>query len=198
MTWHHREPCSRHRHERPWRHGLFGDFGFGAFDLGAGRPRGSRRGGRMFDQGDLKLVILQLLEEKPRHGYDIIKALEEKSGGGYSPSPGTVYPTLSLLEEMDFATATLAENGKKVYAITDEGQKYLAENRATVDDVLERLVRFGEALFGGRPMASAHEAMGQLGRAYARIVMRGGATPEQVAKIAEILKRAAGELDTLV
>ena len=189
--------CGReHRH---WhgRHDWFGDAGFAAFAFGPGRGRGPRRGGRMFDQGDLKLVILQLLEEKPRHGYDIIKALEEKSGGGYSPSPGTVYPTLSLLEEMDYAKATLEESGKKVYSITDEGKKYLAENRATVDDVLERLVQFGESLFGGRPMMSAHEAMGQLGRAYARIVMKGGATKEQIEKIAEILRKAAVELDAV-
>ena len=109
MIWHHRhhERCSRHRHERPWRHGWFGDFGFGAFDLGAGRPRGARRGGRMFDQGDLKLVILQLLEEKPRHGYDIIKELGERVGGEYSPSPGVVYPTLTMLEDMGYASASV-------------------------------------------------------------------------------------------
>jgi DNA-binding PadR family transcriptional regulator len=196
MIWHSCDPSHHHRH-RHGRHDWFGDAGFAAFAFGPGRGRGFRRGARMFDQGDLKLVILQLLEEKPRHGYDIIKALEEKSGGGYSPSPGTVYPTLSLLEEMDYAKATLEESGKKVYAITDEGRKYLAENRTTVDDVLERLVQFGESLFGGRPMVSAHEAMGQLGRAYARIVMKGGATPAQIEKIAEILRRAAKELDAV-
>lgn len=191
--------CDSHRH----RHGRgggawnwFGDSGIGFGIFGPGRGHG-RRAGRMFDQGDLKLVILQLLEEKPRHGYDIIKALEEKSGGGYSPSPGTVYPTLSLLEEMDYAKATLEESGKKVYSITDEGRKYLADNRTTVDDVLERLVQFGESLFGGRPMIQAHEAMGSLGRAYARIVMRGTNTPEQVAKVSEILRRAAAELDAI-
>jgi DNA-binding PadR family transcriptional regulator len=188
---------SGHRHERHRRSNWFGDLDFGAFAFGPRHGRGSRRGGRMFDQGDLKLVILQLLEEKPRHGYDIIKALEEKSGGGYSPSPGTVYPTLSLLEEMDYAKATLEESGKKVYSITDEGRKYLAENRATVDDVLERLVQFGESLFGGRPMISAHEAMGHLGRAYARIVMRGGATQAQIDQIVAILRRAATELDAV-
>jgi DNA-binding PadR family transcriptional regulator len=98
---------------------------------------------------------------------------------------------------MDYAKATLEESGKKVYSITDEGRKYLAENKTTVDDVLERLVQFGESLFGGRPMMSAHEAMGQLGRAYARIVMKGGATKEQIEKIAEILRRAAVELDAV-
>src|SRR6202007_2362394 len=139
----------------------------------------------------------QLLEEKPRHGYDIIRALEEKSGGGYSPSPGTIYPTLNLLEEMDYAKATLEESGKRVYSITDEGRKYLAENRTTVDDVVERLVRFGESLFGARQFIQAHEAMGSLGRAYARLVMRGSLSREQVEKVAEVLRRAAGELDAM-
>ena len=151
----------------------------------------------MFGQGDLKLVILRLLDEKPRHGYDIIRALEERSGGGYSPSPGTIYPTLSLLEEMDYAKATLEESGKKVYSITDEGRKYLAEHKDTVDDVLERLVQFGEKLFGGREMIQAHEAMGALGRAYARIVMGGTRTREQVERIAEVLRKAAADLDAL-
>src|ERR1700687_1639575 len=100
------------------------NFGFdaGAFWGGRGKSRGGPfGGGRMFDQGHLKFVILQLLDEKPRHGYEIIKELEERSGGRYSPSPGTVYPTLTLLEEMGYATATLEEGGKKVYAITESG-----------------------------------------------------------------------------
>jgi DNA-binding PadR family transcriptional regulator len=195
----HQEHCGgrRHRHRGAgWGWDWFGGAGgFGPGGPGA-RHRG-RRAARMFGQGDLKLVILQLLEEKPRHGYDIIRALEERSGGGYSPSPGTVYPTLSLLEEMDYAKATVEESGKKVYAITDEGRKYLAENRDTVDDVLERLVDLGRTLFGGREMIQAHEAMGALGRAYARMVMGGPRTKEQVEKIVEVLRRAAAELDAI-
>lgn len=191
-----REHCSERRHRR---HGWGGgwDWFWDVGNMGPGPRRHGRRAGRMFGQGDLKLVILQLLEEKPRHGYDIIRALEERSGGGYSPSPGTVYPTLSLLEEMDYAKATTEESGKKVYSITDEGRKYLAENRDAVDDVLERLVDFGRNLFGGREMIQAHEAMGALGRAYARIVMGGPRSKEQVERIVEVLRKAAAELDAV-
>jgi DNA-binding PadR family transcriptional regulator len=187
----------RHRH-RGWGGGwdwLGEGIGIGAFGPGM-RHRG-RRAGRMFGQGDLKLVILQLLEEKPRHGYDIIRELEERSGGSYSPSPGTVYPTLSFLEEMDFAKATVEESGKKIYEITDAGRKHLAEHKDTVEDVFDRLVDLGRNLFGGREMIQAHEAMGALGRAYARIVMGGPRTREQVEKIAEVLRKAAADLDTM-
>ena len=151
----------------------------------------------MFEQGDLRLVILQLLEEKPRHGYEIIKELEERSGGRYAPSPGTVYPTLTLLEEMGYATGTEQPGGKKVYAITDEGRKFLAENRTTVDDVFERLAELGDSILGDR-VRPAHEAMGALGRAYWRATMRQQASPEAIAKAAEILRRAAAELEGLV
>src|SRR6476469_8392267 len=98
------------------------DFGpdFTGWFGGGRRGRGGPfRGGRMFEQGDLKYVILQLLEEKPRHGYEIIKALEERFGGAYSPSAGTVYPTLTLLEDLGYARVTFAAGGKKVYSITD-------------------------------------------------------------------------------
>jgi DNA-binding PadR family transcriptional regulator len=78
----------------------------------------------MFEQGDLKYVILQLLSEKPRHGYEIIKALEEKFAGAYAPSAGAVYPTLALLEDLGYATVTLEEGGKKVYTITEAGRAY--------------------------------------------------------------------------
>jgi len=190
------EGCFERRHRR---HGWGGswDWFWEPGGMGPGARRHGRRAGRMFGQGDLKLVILQLLEEKPRHGYDIIRALEERSGGGYSPSPGTVYPTLSLLEEMDYAKATTEESGKKVYSITDEGRKYLAENKDAVDDVVERLVEFGRNLFGGREMIQAHEAMGALGRAYARMVMQGTHSREKVEKIVEVLRRAAADLDAL-
>jgi len=191
--------CGEHRHRHRGLGGgwdWFGE-GLGIGGFGPGMRQRARRAGRMFGQGDLKLVILQLLEEKPRHGYDIIRELEQRSGGSYSPSPGTVYPTLSLLEEMDYAKATVEESGKKVYSITDEGRKYLAENRDSVDEVLERLVEFGRNLFGGREMIQAHEAMGALGRAYARVVMGGPRTREQVEKVVEVLRKAAADLDAV-
>ncbi len=169
-----------------------------AFFWGSGGRRGGPwRGGRMFEQGDLKFVILRLLEEKPRHGYEIIKELEERSGGRYTPSPGTVYPTLTLLEEMGYASATAEEGGKKVYAITEAGKKYLEENKSTVDDVLERLGQMGASIFGEQ-MRPAHEAMAGLGRAYLNATMHRTADPDYVQKVREILKRATTEIETLV
>src|SRR3984893_16729387 len=100
----------------------------GFFRAGGGRPRGRWRTGRMFEQGDLRYVILRLLEEKPRHGYEIIKELESRFGGSYAPSPGTVYPTLTMLEDLGYARVVPEEGGKKIYEITDEGRKYLAEH----------------------------------------------------------------------
>ena len=101
--------------------------------LGRRRRRGGGRhwrgrAARMFEQGDLKYVILRLLEEKPRHGYEIIKELESRFGGSYAPSPGTVYPTLTMLEDLGFARVVPEEGGKKIYEITDEGRKHLAEH----------------------------------------------------------------------
>ena len=169
---------------------------FGPLFFGVGRGRGQhRRGGRMFEQGDLRLVILRLLEEKPRHGYEIIKELEERSGGRYAPSPGTVYPTLTMLEEMGHATST-EEGGRKVYAITDDGRKHLAAHQSTADDVFDRLSEQGASIFG-ETVRPAHEAMADLGRAYWRATMRTPATPERIAKIGEVLRRAAAELEAL-
>src|SRR5215471_17665724 len=120
---------------RHWRrHG--GGFGFG------GRPGmgggDMMRAGRMLAQGDLRLIALALIAEQPRHGYEIIKLLEDKTEGWYSPSPGIVYPTLTYLEDAGYVTAQ-AEGSKKLYAITDQGKAHLEENREFVDAVMERL-----------------------------------------------------------
>jgi len=101
------------------------------------------RAGRMLAQGDLRLIALALIAEQPRHGYEIIKVLEDKTAGWYSPSPGIVYPTLTYLEEAGYVTAEV-EGAKKRYAITDEGRAHLDENRDFVDAVLERLAFIGE------------------------------------------------------
>ena len=182
------------RGSRSWQ-GFDAEFAeFSAF-FGGGGPRRRRphRGGRMFEQGDLKLVILRLLEEKPRHGYDIIKELEERSGGRYTPSAGAVYPTLTLLEDLGYAVASLEEGGKKVYTITDEGRAHLAEHQPATDELFERVSQFGDAVFGDgiRP---ARDAMIALAKEFGSIMMRGGRSPEQVAAIKEILDRATAEL----
>jgi DNA-binding PadR family transcriptional regulator len=101
------------------------------------------RAGRMLAQGDLRLIALSLIAEQPRHGYEIIKVLEEKTSGWYSPSPGIVYPTLTYLEEAGYVTAQ-SEGAKKLYSITDEGRAYFEENRTFVEAVLERLAAIGE------------------------------------------------------
>src|SRR5579862_4368404 len=115
------------------RHG--GGFGEGGEDL--------MRARRMLAQGDLRLLALALIAEAPRHGYEIIKLLEEKTADWYSPSPGIVYPTLTYLEEAGYVTAS-TEGSKKLYTITDEGRAYLQGNRELVDVVLERLAALGE------------------------------------------------------
>lgn len=187
--WHDRGCESRGR--RGWQ-GIEADF---AAFFGGGGPkrRGPFGGGRMFDQGDLKLVILRLLDEKPRHGYEIIKELEERSGGRYTPSAGAIYPTLTMLEDLGYAVATPEEGGKKVYAITEAGRAHLAEHRPLVDELFDRVSQIGDAVFGDgvRP---ARDAMMGLVREFGSAMMSGRRTPEQVAAITEILTRATAEL----
>jgi DNA-binding PadR family transcriptional regulator len=103
----------------------------------------SLRIGRMLASGDLRLVALYFIEQQPRHGYDLIKAIEEKTGGIYVPSPGVIYPALTFLEEAGFVTST-TEGNKRLYTITDEGKAHLASNREAVESALAHLGRVGE------------------------------------------------------
>ncbi len=123
---------------------------------------GNVRVGRMLASGDLRLVALFFIEQQPRHGYDLIKAVEERSNGVYSPSPGIVYPALTFLEEAGYVTSS-ADGNKKLYTITDEGRTHLAENRDSVSSTLDFLAKTGEQMnrfrefvradwpFGGAP-----------------------------------------------
>jgi len=103
------------------------------------RRGGRSRIGRLFAHGDLRLVILHLIAEKPRHGYDIIKAIEEQVGGTYSPSPGVVYPTLTMLEELEHVTVSAGDGAKRLHTITPEGRAYLAAYRPTLTALLGRM-----------------------------------------------------------
>ena len=103
-----------------------------------GPSRGARRRSQMFESGEVKFVILRLLHEKPRHGYEVMRALEEKFGGHYTPSAGTVYPTLQLLEDEGYVRVVEAD-GKKVYHVTPEGERYLEEHRDLLDEILDRV-----------------------------------------------------------
>ena len=111
------------------------------------RGHGSGFGGRrrLFDYGDMRLLVLALLADQPRHGYELIRTIEERMGGSYSPSPGVIYPTLTWLEDMGYATAEAEQNGRKRYRLTDGGQAFLQANQTSVDSLL---ARFGQS--GGR------------------------------------------------
>ena len=177
-----------------------GDWGFdpeafGAFFGGGGKHRGGPFGRRrMFDQGDLRYVILKMLEEKPRHGYEIIKELEEQFGGWYTPSPGTVYPTLTLLEDMGYAKATPEESGKKVYEITDLGRAHLAEHKPTVDEIFEKVADFGGA-FLGEGMMQIHRAMKDVARATYATAAKAPGNKERMTKIRDLLRKVADEIE---
>src|SRR5260370_16275916 len=123
-----------HRGERRARDG----FGRGRF---GGHHRGGRgaRLGSFLEHGDLRWVLLQMIAEKPRHGYELIKAIEDKLGGMYSPSPGVIYPTLTLLEELGYLQSETAGGTKKLYSITEEGTAFLTPNRAAVDAIFSRV-----------------------------------------------------------
>jgi DNA-binding PadR family transcriptional regulator len=160
---------------------------------GGHRGRGSR-GGRVFEQGDLKYVILQLLEEKPRHGYDIIKELEERFAGTYSPSPGTVYPTLSMLEDLGYARARTEEGGRKIYEITDEGRAYLEENRGTVTDIFDRIADLGSSIFSNEMMA-LNQAFKRLGWVTYSNAPKLSRDADKLKSVREILERAAADIE---
>jgi len=160
------------------------------------------RAGRMLAQGDLRLIALALIAEQPRHGYEIIKLLEDRTMGWYAPSPGIVYPTLTYLEETGYVTGK-AEGAKKLYSITDEGRAHLAENRALVDAVLKRLSVIGEKVARMRRRSGEDEedrrGLPRLVRAaianlrdVAANRLEGDAEAE--AKVVEALARAASEL----
>ena len=180
-----------------------GGWGWGAFDPGGGqwfwgghgRGRGFRRG-RVFEQGDLKYVILKMLAEKPRHGYEIIKELEERFGGAYSPSAGTVYPTLTLLEDLGYASVAPEEGGKKIYSITPEGEKYLEENKGAVEDIFERISDFGSNIFG-ESMMEVNRAFGRLARATYTTAPWQSGDKSIATELKSILERAAEEIEAI-
>jgi len=181
------DTCSGHRSRARWE-------GFGGWGPQGGHGRWRGRAARLFEQGDLKYVILRLLEEKPRHGYEIIKELESRFGGSYAPSPGTVYPTLTMLEDLGYARVVPEEGGKKIYEITDEGRKHLAEHSTTVNDIFDRIARFVEG-FTDTPMTELNQAFQRLARATYKTATTHIREKETLAKLREIIQRAADEIE---
>lgn len=181
-------------------------FARGEFDQGeghrGGRDHGLRhpfgRGGhgrrRVFDQGELRFVMLRLIAERPRHGYEIIKAIEESLAGAYSPSPGVIYPTLTLLEELGYATVTESGGGKKLYTITADGQSVLEANRPTVDAIFQRMEKAGTDGAGGRS-PQILRAIENLKLALRLRLSRGPLSEQQIQAIAAHLDNAARDVE---
>ena len=172
------------------RHGGFG----GRSERGFGREFGHGRE-RLFDAGDIKLVVLKLLSEQPSYGYQLMKTMEDRLGGGYTPSAGVVYPTLTMLEEEGLAAAAQSD-GKKVYSATPEGLKYLEANAARVNQLFERLDETGRGYRRGRSPELMKAFMDLRGAVMSK-VWRGKATPEQIKKVAEAIHAAAKTIDEL-
>ena len=179
--------CAGHRARSRWE-------GFGGWGPPGGPGRWRGRAARLFEQGDLKYVILRLLEEKPRHGYEIIKELESRFGGSYAPSPGTVYPTLTMLEDLGYARVVPEEGGKKIYEITDEGRKHLAEHSTTVNDIFDRFAKFVEG-FTDAPMMELNQAFQRLARTTYRTATTHIREKETLNKLRDIIQRAADEIE---
>jgi DNA-binding PadR family transcriptional regulator len=150
----------------------------------------------MFDAGDLQLIILQQLAEKPSYGYELMKAIEERLSGGYTPSPGVVYPTLTMLEERGLAEVQSSEGNRKVYAVTEAGQAELAANADRLRAITERLEHSGKA-FRRERSPEIIRAYSNLGDAVRLRMVREGLTPEQVKKVAEAIDAAAKAIDAI-
>ncbi len=159
---------------------------------------------RMFEKGDLKYVILDLLAEKPRHGYEIIRDMEERFGGFYAPSPGAVYPTLQMLEDIGHVTS-YQQDGKRVYQITDEGRAFLAERKETLDGIHERMRnRFGPWIdeesmreFGDEMREFARD-MKDYTKMFAKSQGSIWRDPAKREKIREVLKRTRQDIDDIL
>ena len=152
--------------------------------------RGGRRSslGRFFAHGDLRLVVLHLIAEKPRHGYEIIKAIEESVGGAYSPSPGVIYPTLTFLEESEMILGD-AEGGKKRYTITDAGRLSLSDQAIALDGVRMRIEVSKRSLRGHDRPAEIHEAVHNL--RHALQMHHGRWSPEEILRVRDLLNNTA-------
>jgi DNA-binding PadR family transcriptional regulator len=168
------------------------DFGDGPGGWGGGHRRRDRK--RMFEGGELKLVLLKLIADEPRHGYELIKAVEEMTDGDYAPSPGIVYPTLTMLEDMGFIAARKSKDSKKIYEATEEGQAHLEENDEEVDDLIERLEGHGHSRrHGQRPEIG--RAIGNLMTALSNRVANDVWNEALLEEVIDILDEAAQRIE---
>jgi DNA-binding PadR family transcriptional regulator len=178
---------------RGWS-GSWGPFSFDFGDEGWNGGRRGRRARRMFESGELRLVLLKLIADEPRHGYDLIRAIEDMTGGEYAPSPGVVYPTLTLLQDMGLIDEAAGEGPRKPFQVTDEGRKYLEERADEAEALFERLRDLaprGENAAGpaiGRAVKNLMTALGHR-------LKREGWDEELFLEVAAILDEAAQKIE---
>ncbi|WP_245409631.1 PadR family transcriptional regulator [Allosphingosinicella vermicomposti] len=175
-----------------------GTWAFGGWGEGhRGEGRGRRHGGRrMFDGGELRLVLLKLISEQSRHGYDLIRAIEEMTGGHYAPSPGVIYPTLTMLQDMGHIEEAPAEGSRKLFRVTDDGLKYLAAKADEVDALTERLNAVGarQRRHGATPVG---RAMTNLGAVISHRLHQEDMPHQMLHDMAEIIDEAARRIERL-
>lgn len=183
----------RHGGPRGGGWGRGGPWAFGVWGMHPGREGG--RGRRMFDGSELRLILLKLIEEQPRHGYDLIREIEERSGGAYAPSPGVIYPTLTLLDDMGQVEAK-ADGTRKAFAITEAGSAELKEKAEEVEALFQRLAALGEhqARTSGGPI---RRAMGNLRAVLQERLGGSEVDPETLHQVADILDEAARKIERL-
>ncbi len=181
-------PWEHGRWDRRWRHQWRDQF--------REQWRADRIRERVFGKGDLKYLILDLLRDQPRHGYDIIRELEHRSGGMYTPSAGAIYPTLQMLEDMGAVTSEQRE-GRKVYTITDEGRRILEDRRDVLDEIAGR-VRDWVGRQGGPELGQAMREMGELMALLGREGGRALGDPDKLRRVRETIARTREELSAIL
>jgi DNA-binding PadR family transcriptional regulator len=190
---------SHHYHDRGSHRHAIGHRGYHGFGRGgrgeADDPRGGRRR-RIFDSGELRLVLLKLIADQPRHGYELIRAIEELTGGLYVPSPGMVYPILTLLQDMGHIEEATSGGTRKQFAVTAEGAAHLAEKRQEVEALFARLSELASARqrTDGGPI---RRAMGNLRAVLMYRLDRENVEAETVHAVAAILDEAAQKIERL-
>ena len=176
-------------------HGSWGPF---HFDIGDESWGGGRRGrrSRVFEGGELRLVLLKLIAEQPRHGYDLIRAIEELTAGRYAPSPGVVYPTLTMLQDMDLVEEAAGEGGRKPFQITEAGTAHLEENQEEADELIARLERLSPSRHaeGGSPV---WRAMRNLGMAIRNRLTHGDVNEDTMHELAALIDEFAQRVERL-
>ena len=176
--------------------GIFGDKRKGRHRDGERGPGGPKRRGRMFGPGELRLVLLALIAEEARHGYDCIRAFEDATGGSYAPSPGVVYPTLSMLLDEGLIAERDSDDARKVYEATDAGREELGRNRDEIEDLLARIGRKAERAHAARS-SDTMRAMGNLASVLTNAASRGRLSSDNKDRIVDLIDELARKIERL-